>query len=133
MNRTWWLVVALSVGVLAMTTKRALESYWWRTDTGLPNEPGPEAMANLERLRAFVEAYFPGSRVISAHRSHAVNKEVGGAKDSYHLRGLAVDLAPAPGETLEMMTAYARTLKAFGKLVEVIPYKDGHLHIAMRG
>ena len=133
MTRTWWLVVALSVGVLAMTAKRALESYWWRTDTGLPNEPGPDAVANLERLRAFVETYFPGARVISAHRSHAVNEAVGGADNSYHLRGLAVDLAPAAGETLEVMTAYANTLKRSGKLVEVVPYKDGHLHIAMRG
>lgn len=126
------LALALALGVLVMMSRKALEAYWWRTDTGLPNEPDEAARRNLERLRDFVDEHFPGARVTSAFRSHGVNSAVGGANNSYHLRGLAVDIDPREG--LEAANAKAQVLKAQGLLAEAIPYwTDGHLHIALRG
>ena len=68
-----------------------------RTDTRLPNMPSPEEAANLEHLIDAVldparEAMGCPIRINSGYRSPAVNKKVGGASTSQHVRGEAADL-----------------------------------------
>lgn len=67
------------------------------TSTGLPNTPTPEAACRLQALVQHVLqparlALGMPVRVTSAYRSPAVNRAVGGAPHSQHLRGEAADL-----------------------------------------
>jgi hypothetical protein len=97
------------------------------TSTGLPNDPTPEARANLERLcvellEPIREAVGP-LRVSSGWRSPAVNAAVGGSRTSAHMRGCAADVVPlqlalaaawaevvrlAPGLPLDQAVVYQR-------------------------
>lgn len=67
------------------------------TETGLSNTPGSEHIAALSRLVALVLDPLRSDlgrpvRVTSGFRSPAVNKAVGGAATSQHLRGEAADI-----------------------------------------
>lgn len=67
------------------------------TSTGLPNCPETwEQLENLQRLAGFLQCvrniYGKPIIVNSAFRSEAVNEKAGGAKGSYHLKGLAADI-----------------------------------------
>lgn len=116
----------------------AIEAYplvdpsWWASATadrlGLDNYPTPEAFFNLLRLQAAVESVFGRAyRVTSGYRSAAVNGAVpGSAHTSYHLRGLAADLAV----DMDLETA-ASMARDSGLFVEVLTYGDGHLHVAI--
>ena len=70
------------------------------TRAGLGNTPQPWQRANLQRLAQWLEVLRLNLGcpivVLSGYRSPAVNKRVGGAPTSAHLRGLAVDFT-APG------------------------------------
>lgn len=67
------------------------------TKTGLLNIPNAEQLANLQDLVTNVldpirEIYGKPIKVNSGFRSILVNKKVGGAANSDHLKGMAVDL-----------------------------------------
>ena len=67
------------------------------TSTGLPNFPETwEQIENMQRLAGFLQCvrniYGKPIIVNSAFRSEAVNEKAGGAKGSYHLKGLAADI-----------------------------------------
>lgn len=72
---------------------------------GIDNTPDAEARANLaalvgnllDPLRALWGAPI---RVTSGYRSVAVNRLVGGAKTSHHLRGMAADITCADNRAL---------------------------------
>lgn len=68
-------------------------------ERGIDNTPGPEALANLQRLSRFLDAVrtLLGKPVLisSAYRSPALNKAVGGSNTSAHLSGLAADIKVA--------------------------------------
>lgn len=70
----------------------------------------------------------PCSSIISSgRRSKKKNKEVGGAKNSYHLRGMALDL---------VFPNCKKSLKEIGKIAQkyfngVIVYKK-HIHVDIR-
>ena len=73
------------------------ESEMTRTATNLPNKPTPQIDENLSRLVNRVleplrKAMGESVQVTSGYRSPAVNKAVGGASNSFHLRGLAADI-----------------------------------------
>lgn len=67
-----------------------------RTSTGLDNTPSPEVIKRLEVLVEKVldplrEEYGAPIYVNSGYRSTEVNRKVGGARTSQHLKGEAVD------------------------------------------
>jgi len=68
------------------------------TDTGLPNQPDDVQWANLVRLVADalepMRALVGPLQVNSAFRSLAVNRAIGGAKKSQHMKGQAADVVP---------------------------------------
>lgn len=75
------------------------------TDTGLPNEiPSFEVAFNLYDTACFLQNLrnLIGMPIVvtSGYRSEAVNKAVGGAKNSAHLRGGAADIRCADNEKL---------------------------------
>lgn len=77
---------------------------------GLPNDPtgDPDLMRNLDFLAAGLENVRAVLQmpmiVLSAYRSPAVNRSVGGARGSQHMRGLAADFVTSaftPAEIAE--------------------------------
>lgn len=65
-----------------------------------------------DRLR---EAFGGPLRVLSAYRSPAYNRAIGGAKGSMHLMGKALDLSPVSGRVSDLV-AVARRLHSSGTL-----------------
>lgn len=68
-----------------------------RTDTGIENLPNWEQIDNLKALIRYVlnpvrELHGKPIYVTSGYRSPAVNKAVGGAKNSDHMHGKSADL-----------------------------------------
>ena len=94
-----------------------------RTDTGLPNTPDADQLANLERLAATLERVrrVLGDnplRVTSAFRSRAVNKAVGGSPTSAHVLGLAADFTcPRFGPPLAVCQAIEAAGIEFDQLI----------------
>lgn len=91
------------------------------------NELGPHSRAHAVDLLN----RFPGTRVTSARRSLRENVAVGGAPNSYHVRGRAVDFAPPRERWREFLTA-ARRQRVGPHCTgpeEVIDEGD-HIHVA---
>ena len=65
--------------------------------------------------------------VTSTHRSPEHNRRVGGARNSHHLRGRAIDIARRPGVTHRQIEAAYR--KAGYRLIESLDEGD-HSHFA---
>jgi hypothetical protein len=67
-----------------------------RTDTGLFNAPNTDQIMNLkvlcEQVLQPLRDYYGAVTINSGFRSPAVNKAVGGASTSQHLRGEAADI-----------------------------------------
>lgn len=117
---------------------------------GLDNTPGESEMANLQRLCRVLEAVrtLLGVPIIvtSGYRSQAVNKLVGGAINSAHMRGLAADIiAPKYGRPIDVAKAitqsgiaFDQTIHEFGRwchlaIPGVVPARRQVLTIDARG
>ena len=91
---------------------------------GIDNAPDPLAVQSLFRLAALMEQVrkLLGGKVIavsSGFRSAALNKAVGGAGSSDHLRGEACDFTcRAFGTPLQVAAAIAASDIAFGQLIQ---------------
>lgn len=73
-------------------------------------------------------------RVTSAYRPPAYNAQVGGAEDSQHLHGRALDIAPLGKVTLaQLQTAALRRAEDPDSLIRGIGfYSNGSVHIDIR-
>lgn len=73
---------------------------------GIDNTPNFDAMLNLKALIHYVVNpifdHFPNAWVSSGYRCETLNKEIGGADNSQHMRGQAVDICLViPGKTVQ--------------------------------
>ena len=105
-----------------------------RTDhRTLDNTPDADALANLQRLAAFLEQVREvlGDRMVvinSAYRSKAVNDAVGSRKSSQHTLGCAADIR-VPGMTPD---AVVRAVRASGLAYDqLIREFDSWTHISI--
>ena len=103
-----------------------------RTGTGLPNDPDPDAGANLVRLAdTLLEPLrvLAGGplRINSGYRSEAVNAKVGGVRTSAHLDGRAADLVPAEGTCGELFERARRSGLPYDQLI----LEPSWIHIAV--
>jgi len=102
----------------------ALEELTATQHRRLDNSPPPEVIENLRRTAERMEQVrrLLGDRVItvsSGYRSPALNKAVGGARNSAHLQGHAVDFCCHDfGSPLEVCEAIARSPIIFDQLIE---------------
>ena len=104
---------------------------------GIDNTPAPEIVRNLRRLAGVLEevrALLDAPVVISSgYRSPALNRAVGGAMNSAHMRGLAADLTvPDAGAVLQVARriaasniAYDQLILEYGSWVHVALADDG--------
>lgn len=87
------------------------------------------AITHAKRFDAAVKLI--NGHVNVAYRSPSVNAAVGGVADSYHMRGLAVDIAPGPGITPEAGARMLYQAAARGELgaVRTVIWEPTWCHI----
>lgn len=71
-------------------------------------------------------------RVNSAYRSRERNERVGGARNSLHMKGLAMDLAPPAGFTVREFFLVIRALAYVGSGIKGIGLYKTHVHFDLR-
>ena len=76
----------------------------------------PQTVANIQELQKRLLERYPELRVTSGYRDPATNARVGGAKNSQHTHGTAVDIAMRgiPETRQREIVEYARSLGARG-------------------
>ena len=92
------------------------------TRKGIKNEPSEKEIANMELVatKVFdnVRSHFNTPiRVSSFYRSSALNKAVGGAKNSQHLKGQAIDMQGTGDVTNKMIFDYIKQNLNFDQLI----------------
>lgn len=93
-------------------------------------EPARPTPAPLSGVQGQIESILPGVRITSARRTPERNKAVGGAPNSYHLRGQAFDLAPPPGMSMDDLE---RQLRQSGLPFAELLNEGDHIHVAWNG
>jgi hypothetical protein len=71
----------------------------------------------------------------SAYRTEAYNKKIGGSSSSYHVKGMAADIAVSGIDPIKV-AIYAATILGSSGGIELGSYgenKDGYIHIDVRG
>lgn len=113
-------------------TLEELTNSEYATRKGIDNTPSPEVCANLqvlanglERVRALIGGPM---RISSGYRSPKLNSAIGGATDSYHLRGLAADFTcPAYGSPKDIAECIADHEDAIG--FDKLIYEGTWVHV----
>lgn len=134
-----WIPVLITAAIVALALKSnaggsvRLGEYFTldeltRTDTGLPNIPSGQSVANLQSLVASIldplRAEVGPLLVTSGFRSPEVNAAVAGSSSSQHLQGQAADIVPTSSSLDEVVEAL-RTLP----VDQVIQYST-HIHVS---
>lgn len=107
-----------------LTDHFSLEELTATQHRGIDNTPDARAVVNLRRAADGMEAVraLLGNRVVtvsSGFRCEALNRAVGGAKDSAHLAGYAVDFnCYSFGSPLEVCRVIVESRIAFDQLIE---------------
>jgi hypothetical protein len=91
---------------------------------------GAETRLGHFRLNAAVQLASAWGQVSSTHRTPEHNRRVGGARNSYHLSGRAIDVVRRPGVSHSSLDAALR--RAGYVLVESLDEGD-HSHFAFAG
>ena len=111
-----------------------------RTNTGLPNYPGPAIEGSLGGLcvgclEPIRELVGMPMHVNSGYRSSTVNTAIGGAKGSQHMLGEACDFTVPgyPGGMRAVMSTLVQAVKN-GRLVvdQMIYYPSEFIHVSYR-
>ena len=104
---------------------------------GIDNTPSKEAVTNLELLVSRVldplrEAWGSPIIVTSGYRCPELNARVGGARTSYHLRGMAADIRPKNGlvDKLYALVEHLYVTRRMGITECYIDRTKGYIHIA---
>lgn len=103
-----------------------------KTSTGLENIPSKVEQANLEYLVNNVldkvrEIYGKPIKVNSGFRSKLVNKKVGGASNSQHTKGEAVDITGGNKTENKMIYEIIKSLGKYDQLINEYDYSWIHI------
>ena len=104
---------------------------------GIDNTATPSVVTNLELLVSRVldplrEAWGSPIIVTSGYRCPELNARVGGARTSYHLRGMAADIRPKNGivDKLYALIGHLYVTRRMGITECYIDRTKGYIHIA---
>ena len=107
------------------------------TAQSIANVPSAEGLKNLETLVHCVldplrEAWGAPIIVTSGYRCPVLNARVGGAKNSYHLQGMAADIRPQNGfvDKLYLLIGHLFATRKMGITECYIDRAKGYIHIA---
>ena len=88
---------------------------------GIPNDPNEAQIKDLYRLMDYLdkvrEAFGKAIIVTSGFRSPRLNKRIGGAPDSQHMKGQAADIRPHDIKELRQLFASIRRVGGFDQLI----------------
>lgn len=88
---------------------------------GIANDPTGEQIKDLYRLMDYLdkvrEAFGKAIIVTSGFRSPRLNKAIGGAPDSQHMKGQAADIRPVDFKELRQLFATIRKVGGFDQLI----------------
>lgn len=88
---------------------------------GIANDPTGEQIKDLYRLMDYLdkvrEAFGKAIIVTSGFRSPRLNKRIGGAPDSQHMKGQAADIRPHDIKELRQLFATIRKVGGFDQLI----------------
>jgi len=90
----------------------------------------PRGASTTDDLETALRIAFPNAKITGRGRSALRNQQVGGATNSYHLDGQALDIAPMPGVSLDQLKRAFATQSI--QLNEALDEGD-HYHIAWDG
>lgn len=116
-------------------------AYRLRIDNSLPDDLTDQAMATLamlQRIRDHLSSVAGKDvpvLISSGYRSPALNRAVGGADTSDHLRGCAADIrAPVFGSAMNVARELAKNIDALGigQLINEHPGDRGWVHVSTR-
>lgn len=101
---------------------------------GIDNTPTDKAVENMTRLIDVVldplrEAYGEAITVNSGYRSPALNKAVGGAKNSQHMTGEAADITVGTKEGNKWLFEYIRDNLPYDQLIDEYDYSWVHVSL----
>ncbi len=101
---------------------------------GIDNTPTDKAVENMTRLIKVVldplrEAYGQPITVNSGYRSPALNKAVGGAKNSQHMTGEAADITVGSKEGNKWLFEYIRDNLPYDQLIDEYDYSWVHVSL----
>lgn len=104
----------------------------------IDNTPSPSAQVNLSHLARSLQGFrdYIGKPLVitSGYRSPALNRAVGGAKNSWHTKGLAADFY-CPGLTSHQLwqsfNNYRKSLD-YDPFIEAIKYSTPRIHVAIK-
>lgn len=105
-----------------------------RTSQPYPNEPGSEQLVALTRLCCLVLQPLRDAvgavRITSGYRSPTVNRAVGGASSSQHIKGEAADIKVSGMTAPELRDKIVALGLPFDQLVWYAPERGGHVHVS---
>lgn len=88
---------------------------------GIPNDPNEAQIKDLKRLMDYLdkvrEAFGKAIIVTSGFRSERLNKRIGGAPDSQHMKGQAADIRPHDIKELRQLLTTIRQVGSFDQLI----------------
>ena len=88
---------------------------------GIANDPTGEQIKDLYRLMDYLdkvrEAFGKAIIVTSGFRSPRLNKRIGGAPDSQHMKGQAADIRPHDIKELRQLLTTIRQVGGFDQLI----------------
>ena len=103
----------------------------------MENLPSWEIVEHLQELAAFLDqlrdAWGSGIKVTSGYRNEALNKAVGGVKNSVHMIGYAADIVPSNGkfkEFAKFITEWAKD-KAYDQIIIETSKKSRWIHVGL--
>lgn len=97
---------------------------------GTSTEIDPQLIEMLEQLRAALGGH--PIRITSGYRSPSYNAQVGGAKNSYHLRGMAADIQVPGAHPTEVHAMAERLFPTYGGIGLYQRGAGGWVHIDSR-
>lgn len=111
--------------------KIRVDEYFKSDERNVPEQYKQNAMELLRKVNIVRNAYGQPMIVTSGYRNPMYNAEIGGANNSAHTRGMAVDFRDRNGALSNWLLNNLQLLKDIGLFMENPMYTRGWVHLDM--